>query len=56
MPTTFDKDNLKHIEQRENQWREGSYRSDQERLERFETLSGLSIDPLYTPAHIQDLD
>jgi len=56
MSATFNKDKLKDIRRKKEQWQNRHYRSEQERLDRFETLSGLDIEPLYTPAHIPDFD
>ena len=56
MSAIFNKDDLKEIKREEGQWHKDLYRSEQERLDRFETLSGLDIEPLYTPAHIPDFD
>ena len=47
MPAIFNKDDRKEIKQEEEKWHKRIYRSEQERLDRFETLSGLDIEPLY---------
>jgi methylmalonyl-CoA mutase N-terminal domain/subunit len=51
----FDQKALNALEQELNNWGQG-YPKEQERLKAFETLSGIPVDPLYTPAHIPRLD
>ena len=56
MSAIFNKDDLEEIKREKEQWHKHLYRSEKERLNRFETLSGLDIEPLYTPANIPDFD
>ena len=56
MSTLFNDDAIKEIEQKKDQWQNNCYDPEKERQEEFETLSGLPVEPLYTPAHIAELD
>lgn len=40
----------------ESTWRRERYSASQERLKTFTSLSGIPIEPIYTPRHIADLD
>ncbi|MBW1712271.1 MAG: methylmalonyl-CoA mutase [Deltaproteobacteria bacterium] len=52
----FDPDALARIASAEDRWRRRVYDPDKERLERFETISGLPVEPLYTPADVAEMD
>lgn len=56
MSRLFDDGAVEEIRHESDTWREQVYDAKKERLAHFETLSGLSIEPLYTPAHVADLD
>lgn len=47
---------LSSIGREEQRWRMNVCPAEQERLGSFQTLSGLPIEPLYTPRHVADLD
>lgn len=47
---------LSDIGHEEERWRKDVYSSQPERLSSFRTLSGLPIEPLYTPRHVEELD
>lgn len=44
------------IRREKDKWREDVYKAQRERLNSFDTLSGLPVEPLYTPAHMADFD
>jgi methylmalonyl-CoA mutase N-terminal domain/subunit len=52
----FDTDSIKEIRQKEEKWQREVYPTEKERQEVFETLSGIPIQPIYTPEHIADMD
>ncbi len=56
MPKLYDKDAIKEISQRKALWVEDVYDASKEGQERFETLSGLPVEPLYTPEHVAQFD
>ncbi len=56
MPAIFDADAIKEIKKEEGHWRDEVYEPAKERLDQYETLSGLPIEPLYTPAHLAEDD
>lgn len=56
MPAIFDADAVKEVRKEEEQWRNEVYEPAKERLDQYETLSGLPIEPLYTPAHLAEDD
>ncbi|MBW1783929.1 MAG: methylmalonyl-CoA mutase [Deltaproteobacteria bacterium] len=47
---------IESISRKTRQWEEDGYGCHEERLEKFETLSGLPVKPLYTPEDIADMD
>ena len=56
MSKLFDEQAIEEIRREKDQWREQVYDETKERLKDFETLSGLPIEPLYTPADVAHLD
>jgi methylmalonyl-CoA mutase N-terminal domain/subunit len=56
MPKLFCDEAIDEIGRQKKGWREKIYRTEDERLKTFETLSGIAIDPIYTPAEVTDLD
>ena|GEM_PF-306009 len=52
----FRDDSLSAIRLDEDRWRRTVYSSKQERLISFKTLSGIPIEPIYTPLDVADLD
>ena len=56
MPKLFNNDAIEETTQERERWQEEIYEAQKERETVFETLSGATIEPLYTPEHIADLD
>ncbi len=56
MSKLFKSDAVEEIRQGTDEWRKKVYRDKDERLKGFETLSGLPIEPLYTPEHKADFN
>jgi len=56
MPKLFCDEAIDEIARQKKGWKEKIYRTENERLKTFETLSGIAIDPIYTPAEVTDLD
>ena len=56
MSKLFKDQAVKEIRSESEKWQKKVYDADKERLTAFETLSGLPIEPLYTPADVADLD
>jgi len=52
----FDTDSIEEIRQEKEKWQREAYGTETEREEVFETLSGIPIEPIYTPEHIADID
>jgi len=52
----FDAEAVSEATRAEEKWRTERYPEGEERLRRFTTLSGLPIEPLYTPRHVAGLD
>jgi len=56
MSKLFDSGAIEEINQKKGEWQEGVYDSKKELEKDFETLSGLPIEPLYTPADTGHMD
>jgi len=56
MSKLFKDQAVEEIRSESEKWQKKVYDADKERLTAFETLSGLPIEPLYTPADVADLD
>ena len=56
MSEIFKDEAIEKINQKKDLWQEKVYNAGKEQKSVFETLSGLPIEPLYTPAHISDMD
>jgi len=56
MSKLFNKDAISEIREKREKWQNDVYQSEKERNASFETLSGLPVEPVYTPEHITDLD
>jgi methylmalonyl-CoA mutase N-terminal domain/subunit len=56
MSKLFSDQAVEEIIQENDKWREKAYEAGQERLTSFETLSGIPIEPLYTPADVAHMD
>jgi methylmalonyl-CoA mutase N-terminal domain/subunit len=52
----FNTDSVEEIRQKEEKWQREVYGREKERQGVFETLSGIPIQPIYTPEHIADMD
>jgi len=49
-------ENMAEIAQVEQEWIATTYGKEKERRQEFSTLSGLLVEPLYTPRHVAELD
>lgn len=56
MSELFDNGAIEEINQKKGEWQEGVYDSKKEYEKVFETLSGLPVEPLYTPADTGHMD
>jgi len=56
MKRLFNKEAIEEIRQAKKQWQARAYDADRERLKEYETLSGLTVEPLYTPADVPELN
>ncbi len=56
MSKLFSDQAIEEIRDEKDKWQQEIYDKAKERLEDFRTLSGLPVEPLYTPADIADLD
>jgi len=56
MERLFNKEAIEEIRQAKKQWQARAYDADRERLKEYETLSGLTVEPLYTPADVPELN
>ena len=56
MSKLFNQKAIGSIRNKKEKWLRGAYQTGDERDIQFETLSGLPIEPLYTPEHVADLD
>ena len=56
MPKLFNQKAIGTIRNKKEKWLREAYQAGDERDMQFETLSGLPIEPLYTPEHVADLD
>ena len=56
MSKLFKDQAVEEIRSESEKWQKKVYDADKERLTAFETLSGLPIEPLYTPADVANLD
>jgi methylmalonyl-CoA mutase N-terminal domain/subunit len=52
----FNKHSIENIKQKKGKWQREIFPTEKEREEVFETLSGIPIEPIYTPEHIADID
>ncbi len=52
----FDEEKLESLKEENKKWKEEVYSKGKEKDVNFQTISGVSIDPLYTPEDIEDLD
>jgi methylmalonyl-CoA mutase, N-terminal domain len=52
----FNKHSIENIKQKKDKWQREIFPTEKEREEVFETLSGIPIEPIYTPEHIADMD
>jgi methylmalonyl-CoA mutase N-terminal domain/subunit len=52
----FNKYSIENIKQKKDKWQRETSLTEKEREEVFETLSGIPIEPIYTPEHIADID
>ena len=52
----FNQDEIRLVERNKRTWSERSYGKTKERATSFQTLSGIHVDPLYTPSDIPDSD
>ena len=56
MPKLFNPEAIECIRKKREKWIKDAYQSNKERDVVFETLSGIPIEPLYTPEHVAELD
>ncbi len=56
MSKLFNQKAIGTIRNKKKKWLRETYQDSDERDMQFETLSGLPIEPLYTPEHVADLD
>ena len=56
MSKLFNQKAIGTIRNKKEKWLREAYHTSDERDIQFETLSGLPIEPLYTPEHLTDLD
>jgi len=52
----FNRDSIEEIKKKEDKWQKEVYPTEKEQQQSFKTLSGLPIEPLYTPKDITDMD
>jgi methylmalonyl-CoA mutase N-terminal domain/subunit len=52
----FDRGTIDRLKEESNRWHNECHSKQREFKERFETLSGFSVEPLYTPEHLADSD
>ena len=56
MATLFDENAITEINRQKNQWREQAYKGTESTTRPFETLSGIPVEPIYTPADTARMD
>lgn len=56
MTRLFSESAVEDVAGKKEQWEEKIYQADQESGKVFETLSGLPVEPLYTPVHTSEMD
>ena len=56
MSELFNDDAINELKREKEQWQEEVYHKEREQDKVFETLSGLPVEPLYTPEHISHMD
>jgi len=56
MPKLFNRKALEQIDTEHAKWRMDVYHTSKERGETFKTLSGISVDPVYTPCNLHLMD
>lgn len=52
----FNTDSIEEIRKKGEKWEKEVYSHQKERRQTFKTLSGFSVEPLYTPEHMVDMD
>jgi len=56
MATLFDENAITEINRQKNQWGEQAYKGTESAARLFETLSGIPVEPIYTPADTARMD
>ncbi|MBW1870401.1 MAG: methylmalonyl-CoA mutase, partial [Deltaproteobacteria bacterium] len=56
MSRLFDKNAIEDIDREKEQWEKEVYQPAEGEEKVFETLSGIPVEPLYTPAHTAGMD
>jgi methylmalonyl-CoA mutase N-terminal domain/subunit len=52
----FNTDSIDKIRKKEEKWQRQVYPTEKQRQEVFKTLSGIPIEPIYTPLHLAEMD
>ncbi len=56
MPKLFNAEAIEEVKQKVDEWSKEIHHHKKELMKDLKTLSGLPVEPLYTPAHIPDMD